>query len=78
MPEKSNTEIIEQLERLHFLLEEALKCDEYIKTGSSISAFDNQRHCGAACDSTVGKSTPVCGSLQAQNYQHSCAGETPR
>lgn len=33
MIENSNKEIIEKLERLHFLLEEALECDEYIKSG---------------------------------------------
>lgn len=33
MVENSNKEIIEKLERLHFLLEEALECDEYVKSG---------------------------------------------
>lgn len=33
MIENSNKEIIEKLERLHYLLEEALECDEYVKSG---------------------------------------------
>ncbi len=33
MSQNSNKEVIEQLEKLHALLEEALECDEYVKSG---------------------------------------------